>query len=182
MTNGLDAVGISGQLSSSELNPIAFPFAPSVIINMLATGHANTILRALAVPLYVTESVVREIEQGAINGRPESALLAELISNQTLRIEELTVTALEDIFEMVSGSTSRSLGNGEAATLALPRKNGFSAGIDEKKATRIATERFETLKIVTTDMFAPSPVQEALEKEALTTARLRALQRARMQI
>ena len=155
----------------------------SVIINLLATGHANTILQALAVPLYITDNVVREIEQGAVNGRPEPALLAELISNQALIVKELTGTALEDFFGMVSGHTSSSLGDGEAATLALAYRNGFSAAIDEKKATRIAAERFETLKLVTTvDILAAPSVQGALRKDALTSATLRALQRARMQV
>ena len=155
----------------------------SVIINLLATGHANTILQALAAPLYVTDYVVRAIEQGAVNGRPEPALLAELISKQVLVVKELTGTALENFFGMVSGHTSSSLGDGEAATLALADRNGFSAAIDEKKATRIAEERFEALKLVTTvDILAAPPVQGALGKDALTNATLRALQRARMQV
>ncbi|MDT3710209.1 MAG: hypothetical protein ROZ65_08745 [Pseudomonadaceae bacterium] len=155
----------------------------SVIINLLATGHANTILQALAVPLYVTDYVVREIEQGAVNDRPEPALLAELISKQVLVVEELTGTALENFFGMVSGRTSSSLGDGEAATLAIADRNGFSAAIDEKKATRIAAERFEMLKLVTTvDILAAPPVQELLGNEALRTAILRSLQRARMQV
>nr|WP_198924625.1 hypothetical protein [Pseudomonas aeruginosa] len=130
----------------------------SVIINLLATGHANTILQALAVPLYVTDNVVREIEQGAVNGRSEPALLAELISNKVLVVKELTGFSLEDFFGMVSGHTSSSLGDGEAATLALAHRNGFSAAIDEKKATRIAAERFEMLKLVTTvDILASPP-------------------------
>ncbi|BGD56279.1 TPA: hypothetical protein ACNRRD_004790 [Pseudomonas aeruginosa] len=155
----------------------------SVIINLLATGHANAILQALAVPLYVTDNVVREIEQGAVNGRPEPALLAELISNQALIVKELTGTALEDFFGMVSGHTSGSLGDGEAATLALAYRNGLSAAIDEKKATRIAAERFETLRLVTTvDILASPLVQQSLGNEALTGATLQALRRARMQV
>jgi predicted nucleic acid-binding protein len=155
----------------------------SVIINLLATGHANTILQALAVPLYVTDYVVREIEQGAVNGRPEPALLAELIANQVLTIKELTGTALEDFFGMVSGHTSSSLGDGEAATLALADRNGFSAAIDEKKAARIAKERFETLRLVTTvDILASPLVEQSLGNEALTDATLQALRRARMQV
>jgi predicted nucleic acid-binding protein len=155
----------------------------SVIINLLATGHANTILQALAVPLYVTDYVVREIEQGAVNGRPEPALLADLISKQVLVVKELTGTALENFFGMVSGRTSSSLGDGEAATLAIADRNGFSAAIDEKKATRIAEERFKALQLVTTvDILASSPVQDSLGREALSTAILQALRRARMQV
>ncbi|OLU32844.1 hypothetical protein [Pseudomonas sp. PA27(2017)] len=155
----------------------------SVIINLLATDHANTILQALAVPLYVTDYVVREIEQGAVNGRPEPALLAQLISNQVLIIKELTGTALEDFFGMVSGHTSSSLGDGEAATLALAYRNDLSAAIDEKKATRIAAERFARLKLVTTvDILAYAPVRSSLGNEVLANATLHALKRARMQV
>lgn len=155
----------------------------SVIINLLATGHASTILQILAVPLIVTDSVVREIGQGAVNGRPEPALLAELISNQVLKVNELAGTALESFFDMVSGHTSSSLGDGEAATLALAHHNGLSAAIDEKKATRIAAERFETLKLVTTvDILAHEPVRASLGNEVLANATLHALQRARMQV
>lgn len=155
----------------------------SVIINLLATGYANTILQALAVPLYVTDNVVREIEQGAVNGRPEPALLDELISSQILIVKELAGAALEDFFGMVSGHTSSSLGDGEAATLALAYRNDLSAAIDEKKATRIATERFASLKLVTTvDILAYAPVQSSLGNEVLAKATLHALKRARMQV
>lgn len=155
----------------------------SVVINLLATGHASTILQALAVPLIVTDSVVREIGRGTANDRPEPALLAELISNQVLEINELAGTALENFFDMVSGHTSNSLGDGEAATLALAYSNGFSAAIDEKKATRIAAERFEALKLVTTiDILAYEPVRESLGNEVLASATLRSLRQARMQV
>jgi predicted nucleic acid-binding protein len=155
----------------------------SVIINLLATGHANKILQALAAPLYVTDNVVREIKQGAVNGRPEPALLAGLIRNQALIVKELTGTALEDFFGIVSGPTPGSLGDGEAATLALAYRNGLSAAIDEKKATRIAAERFETLKLVTTvDILASPRVQQSLGNDALIDATLQALRRARMQV
>ncbi|MBW5451423.1 hypothetical protein GRF21_09940 [Pseudomonas aeruginosa] len=155
----------------------------SVIINLLATGYANTILRALATPLYVTDYVVREIEQGAVNGRPEPALLAELISDQVLIVEELAGAALEDFFGMVSGHTSSSLGDGEAATLALAYRNELSAAIDEKKATRVAAERFESLKLITTvDILAYAPVRSSLGNEVLAKATLLALKHARMQV
>lgn len=155
----------------------------SVIINLLATGYAGPILHALAVPLFVTDTVVYEIEQGAANGRPEPALLAALINDQVVTVKELTGSALENFFGMVSGHTSSSLGDGEAATLALAHHNGLSAAIDEKKASRIAAERFESLMLVTTvDILAYAPVRASLGNEVLANSTLHALQRARMQV
>ncbi|EOZ4878964.1 hypothetical protein ACQRQP_000044 [Pseudomonas aeruginosa] len=155
----------------------------SVIINLLATGYADSILHALAAPLFVTDNVVYEIGQGAANGRPEPALLATLISDQVVTVKELAGSALVDFFGMISGHTSNSLGDGEAATLALAHHNGISAAIDEKKATRIAAERFEALKLVTTvDILAYEPVRASLGNDVLAKAMLRALQQARMQV
>lgn len=155
----------------------------SVIINLLATGHASEILQALSVPLFVTGNVVREIEQGVANGRPETALLAGLITSNYLQLQELSGQSAAYFFSLVSGNTSDSLGDGEAATLALAHCNGWSAAIDEKKATRIAGERLGSVKLVTTvDILAHEPVRTSLGGAALAGAVVQALQVARMQV
>jgi predicted nucleic acid-binding protein len=155
----------------------------SVIINLLATTNASAILQALTATVVVTGNVVREIDQGAANSRKESKLLAELIDARVVQMKELVGPSLEHFFYMVSGRTSDSLGDGEAATLAFAYSNGFSAAIDEKKATRIAGERFEATKLVTTvDILAYGKVLALLGQEELANATLKALQVARMQV
>ena len=155
----------------------------SVIINLLATGYAAEILQALTVNIFVTGNVVREIEGGSANGRQESKFLNELIGSNLLQTKELAGLSLENFFGLVSGSTSDSLGDGEAATLAFAYCNEFSAAIDEKKATRIAGERFGVMKLVTTvDILSHEPVQTVLGRKALANATFQALQVARMQV
>ncbi|MFZ6746013.1 hypothetical protein ACO0LC_22535 [Undibacterium sp. JH2W] len=155
----------------------------SVVINLLATGQSDAILKSLNVPLLVTDSVVRELEQGATEGRQEFGLLTKAINDQILKLERLEGTALRTFFELVSGDASNSLGDGEAATLALADGYGFIAAIDEKKATRIAAERFCALKLVTTiDILAHERVQAALGDEKLAEATFDALRFARMQV
>lgn len=155
----------------------------SVIINLLATGYASAILQAVPTPIVVTDNVIREIELGTVNGRPEPKQLLELIHNQTLKTEELSGIALEHFFDLVSGSTAASLGDGEAATLALAHSNGFTAVIDEKKATQISSQRFETLRLITTvDILAYEPVRISIGDKALAVATLQALKHARMQV
>ena len=56
----------------------------SVVINLLATGRAGPILRALSIPIVVIDSVIRE--QGAVSGRPEVDLLKQMIGDQTVRV------------------------------------------------------------------------------------------------
>lgn len=155
----------------------------SVIINLLATGHADTILQALPGRPCVTENVVVEIKGGAENGRPESKKLFDLIESGNLEVVELDEQALESFIGIVSGSSSDSLGDGEAATLAFAHRNRLIAAIDERKATRVAAERFGSLKIATTvDILAHTSVRFALGPEQLPTAILNALRLARMQV
>lgn len=155
----------------------------SVIINLLATINASAILQALTATIMVTGHVVREIDQGAATGRQEPRHLAELINSRILQVEELTGRSLEHFFDLVSGHTTDTLGDGEAATLAFAYSKGFSAAIDEKKATRIAGERFHAMKLITTvDILAYDPVRRLLGPEALAHATLQALQVARMQV
>ncbi|WP_323119754.1 hypothetical protein [Burkholderia alba] len=155
----------------------------SVVINLLATGHSSSILQALGTPIVVTDNVVREIQKGSADGRPEAAQLELLILDRHLRVEKLEGPASESFFELVGGSVSDSLDDGEAATLAFAHSNGFTAAIDEKKATRIATERFASLRLVTTvDILAYASVQTRLGTQALAEAMFRALRFARMQV
>lgn len=155
----------------------------SVVINLLATGHSSAIIQALNAPLIVPDNVVREIERGAAAGRSDFDLLNRTLSEQILRTEKLDGEILKNFFDLVSGSTSDTLGDGEAATLALAHGCQFIAVIDEKKATRIAAERFGRLKVVTTvDVLAHESVRSSLGAEPLAEATFNALRRARMQV
>lgn len=155
----------------------------SVLINLLATGHSTSILKALAVPVVVTDIVMREIELGAANGRPELDLLKKMIGDQVLHVRELEGHVLATFFELVSGSASESLGDGEAATLSFAHVNGCSAAIDEKKATRLATDLFESMRLITTiDILAHDTVRTSLGDRILADATFQALRLARMQV
>src|SRR3546814_9763189 len=74
---------------------------------LLATGNASAILQALPAVPFVTGNVVREIGQGVANDRSEPALLAKLISDQVLRVEELSGPSLQHFFDMVAGQIGR---------------------------------------------------------------------------
>ncbi|SED25208.1 hypothetical protein [Bradyrhizobium erythrophlei] len=155
----------------------------SVVINLLATGHAASILRALAMPVVLTDNVLREVEFGSSNGRQDVGFLQAMIAEQVLAIRELEGQTLETFFALVSGPASESLGDGEAATLALAHAKGCSAAIDEKKATRLATERFASTRLVTTvDILAHDGVRAGLGDARLAEAAFQALRLARMQV
>jgi predicted nucleic acid-binding protein len=155
----------------------------SVVINLLATGHPASILRALPLAIVVTENVKREIELGAITGRSERQQLSRLVDDGLVRIAQLEGETLETFFDLVSGSAVESLGDGESATLAFAYRHSRSAAIDEKKATRIAAARFSSLRLATTvDILAHPDVGAALGDDKLAGAVFSALTEARMQV
>jgi predicted nucleic acid-binding protein len=155
----------------------------SVVINLLATGASAPILRALGIPVLVTDNVVQEVSRDDNNGRPKLALPDELIADGTVSVPRLEGPSLEMFAELVSGSTVETLGDGEAATLAFADAAAASAAIDERKATRIAGSRFPSLRLVTTiDILAHHAVLSELGKVALARAAFQALRIARMQV
>ncbi len=155
----------------------------SVVINLLATGVPAQILRALGIPILVTDNVVQEISGGNNSGRPEMALLGELLASESVSVSRLEGPSLELFAKLVSGSTVETLGDGEAATLALAQVARASAAIDEKKATRIAISRFRSLRLATTiDILAHRGVASELGDDGLARATFQALRISRMQV
>jgi predicted nucleic acid-binding protein len=156
---------------------------PSVVINLLATGHSAAILKALGMSAVATDNVVREIAFGSSSGRPEVEQLRAIIDDRLLLVSELEGIAMDTFFRLVSGRASESLGDGEAATIAFAHAKGCSAAIDEKKATRLAADRFDSVRLVTTiDILSHGTIQASLGDARLADATFNALQLARMQV
>ncbi|WP_321794833.1 hypothetical protein [Caballeronia sp. J97] len=155
----------------------------SVVINLLATGRASQILQSLEIPTLITENVEQELRNGSLSERPEMDELLALLDSETLRVATLDGQASAVFFDLVGGTVAESLDDGEAATLAFALHHNLSAAIDEKKATRIATERYPSLRLITTvDIFAFGPVKKHLSDDDLKNAIFRALSLARMQV
>lgn len=155
----------------------------SVVINVLATGHASSILGALAIPIIVTENVVQELDRGQSSGYAHGKQLGALIADSVVRVEGLDDSELELFMDLVSGRTERTLGDGEAATLSMSHSRGTLAAVDEKRATQIARSRFARVPLVTTvDILAHPAVRTLLGRDTLSEATFLALTEARMQV
>ena len=155
----------------------------SVMINILETGHSLNILSALQRRIYVPEPVIREIENGARADRQQVAILVELLGAQVVHPAPFSGKALELFGELVSGATESSLGDGEAATIALSVEGQWSAVIDEKKAHKVCSLRFPELRLATTvDLLCHDSVRTRLGSNLLAQSVLDALSNARMQV
>ncbi|TLN07441.1 hypothetical protein FDZ74_12640 [bacterium] len=153
----------------------------SVWINLIATERAQIILRAIPVPLYITDVALAELERGRSRGRQAADELKKLLD---IGLTKVVMLAAEDeavFVSLVNGATAETLDDGEAATLACAHRLCACALIDERKATQIAARRFQTLEVLSTvDLLLSLEVRSACGPDlggvlfrALTGARMR---------
>jgi predicted nucleic acid-binding protein len=155
----------------------------SVIINLNATGLASEVLRTLNVVLLASTVVRGELIVDRNNGRHDGGLAADLVASGQLEFREFDEQG-EDLFEaLVTGSAEATLDDGEAATLALAMSAGLPAAIDERKANRIAAERFPEMRLLSTaELLSSEILISSLGVEAVATAVFTALRDARMAV
>jgi predicted nucleic acid-binding protein len=152
----------------------------SVIINVIGSGSSEQIFAALPVPPLVSSYAVQEIVGG---GREEASIITALLDRNALIRADLAPSANAVFASLVSGSTPETLGDGEAATIAIAKDVGGVAMIDEKQGWRIAGGRFPSLQLATTiDLFALPTIIASLGPSDLSQAVLNALMKARMQV
>ena len=163
--------------------PRRFAADTSTVINLIATGRAEEILRAFPYKIIITDIVAREVEDGRKKGHEQADLLRKLINAQLIRVEKLT-QANESVFErLVVGSAFSTLDDGEAATIAYAAEHSIGVLVDERKARRICQEQFKGLQLqCSVDVFQDATVKSALGAQALSDAVLSALQGARMRV
>lgn len=155
----------------------------SVVINLNATGHALDIIRSFSGSLVVTENAFTELASGAPNGHSDDKKLMKLVDADAVRLVQLGESGRLVYASLVEGSTSRTLDDGEAATIGYAQETGGVAMIDEKKARVICANEFPDLTVVSTiDLLTHEAVRSALGKEGQIRAILNALHKARMRV
>lgn len=169
-------------ISSSDPSP-GLAADASAVINLIASGQPEQILRSLPHQVLVAREVAEEIEGGRQNGHGNAEALERLIAAGHLTIVELSEQGAA-IFEVLTvGDGPSTLDDGEAATIAWAATTGNVAVIDEKKATRICEQEYPSLRLWSTvDLFAHSHVTEAVGPKMLANAVFSALTVGRMRV
>ena len=168
----------------SCLDDLATPIVAdaSVVINLIASGFAATILGALAVPLRVPSEVKTEIERGRSSGRNDADELTGLVAAGKVTIVELGAEGMRCFSTLVAGPAKDTLDDGEAATIAYAMESDATVLIDEKKATRICTERFSHLTVGSTVDLVGCPAVQAELDQDLADAIFKMLSVGRMRV
>lgn len=165
------------------LSDLLAPFVAdsSVIINLIATGCAPAIVRALPNPFVVVNVIPTELDTGRQRGRRDSDGLNELVKAGLVEIAGLGDVGTQHFSSLVVGPAVETLDDGEAATIAYAVEQSGTAFIDERKATRICADRYPRLRVrCTVDILFHPDVQFHLGLETLAVAMFNALQGGRM--
>jgi len=153
----------------------------SAAINLIATGSAPDILRALPVKLVAVDTVPGELELGRVRGRADADRFQELVAAGFLEVVQLGDTGAQYFERLVVGVAAETLDDGEAATIAYALEQNGTALIDERKATRLCGSRFPGLRLCSTvDILLHLEVIRQLGAETLAGAVFNALIHARM--
>lgn len=155
----------------------------SVWINLVATGCAGRVLQSLAWPLVITDVAFGELDRGRSKGRQAAAEVMALIRMDLAQVIPLEAADEPLYLSLVSGAASETLDDGEASTLACALRMKACALIDERKATRLAAQRFAHLDVrSTTDLLLAPEVRGAFADSELGDALFCALTGARMHV
>ena len=153
----------------------------SVLINLLATPFADRVIASVGSEWVYTELVHRELIVPAAYGASNEAGLEQLLERGLVRIVQMSRNTENLAISLMSGSTTESLGGGEATTIAYAGSCvDAEAIIDDRKACRLGLERFPRLRVSTTMSILREPAVEAcLGRELLAAGVEAALRDAR---
>jgi predicted nucleic acid-binding protein len=122
----------------------------SVLINLNATGHFETIVRASVCTFQVTQNAFDELKRGSRNGHADASAVEALTQIGLITVVALINTAEPVYRSLIEGPASETLDDGEAATIAQAHAISGVALIDEKKASRLCVGRFPDLTLRST--------------------------------
>jgi len=155
----------------------------SVIINLNATGRASDIVRAFGVTLCASTVVRDELQIDRFNGRDDGRLARALVYERLLEFVPFDDDGEFIFASLVTGSADQTLDDGEAATLALGATHGRTVVIDERKALRIAADRFAAMQVIATaDILCSDLVLAAFGRQQVADLVFNGLTGARMGI
>lgn len=109
----------------------AFVLDTSVLINLHACRHGQRILAAIPNRIVVPHIVVGELDHETSRRNGEHGFLRDLAATGQISVVDLTDEEFELFFELTS--TSPSLDDGEAATIAVAQARNYLPIIDERR-------------------------------------------------
>ena len=155
----------------------------SAVINLVSSGFATEIITSVTNEFVVPENVLSELNSGREKGHSHATQLEILIKKSIISILGIEGEVQSDLERLIIGPLRKTIGDGEAATIATAVEQDGCAIIDDRKARRICNQRFPALKFCgTIDIFRHPSVRNMLGDVTLADAVFSSLIEARMDV
>ena len=155
----------------------------SVIFNLLGCGIGAELLAALPGRALIADRVERELLYHPVKGLEIDASIRRWKSQHLLKTIAMGDSTLSRYFELVGQSPPEHLDDGEAASIAVAEDRNVGVVLDERRARRIVSERFTTLKLQSTaGLFRLAANTGALDRDTLAMALHQALVTSKMRV
>lgn len=126
----------------------------SVIINLNSSGFVEKILSDINCKIVIPEIAANELIGGAKIGKTDHLILDALISKKLVTKMTLEEDAESVFISLVAGEGSKTIDDGEAATIAIAHQINGCVVLDDKKAEKLCKIICPNLKIFSTvDLF-----------------------------
>jgi hypothetical protein len=154
----------------------------SVVLNILGSGRAETILGALGGRRIVVTVTSREIIRHPLDPKATGNPLEALVAAGLVERAPLPDLALTRFLELTGAASPDDLDDGEAAALAAGEALNLPVALDETKGRRVARERLPGVPLLSSGaVFSDGAVCAALGAD-LADAVFSALVHARMRV
>lgn len=164
---------------ADDLTPLVLD--TSVLINLHACSHGVRILTAIPNEIAIPDIVVRELGHETSRANGEHQFVQDLLARNVVRSVPLDEAGWRVFGKLTTDSPS--LGDGEAATIALAATSGFRPVIDDgkgrKSAETLVTDRTAAWSL---DLLVHPEVQARLPDGGYVEAVYLALREGRMRI
>lgn len=120
-----------------------------VLINLLASGEADAILRSLGVDCHVCTAVGREsmyLRSDGLQGHREAIDLSPLFASEILHLCDFQGQVEEELYVGYAAD----LDDGEAMSLAISQSRGYCLATDDRKTRKLVRETGINILLLTT--------------------------------
>ena len=170
---------------SIELGNTPLVLDASVVINFLATGIPEQLLRTIGASIIVADEAAGEVRRHPISHEDAGPIIAEWVASGLIQRVELNSQARVIFHDLVADDLAGGLDDGEAATIAVAVTYNSAAVtvIDEKKAGRIFAEKWPERQLIdTVTLLMQREIRGSLPEDQFGNSIFSALKHARMRV
>ncbi len=155
----------------------------SVLINLMAIGTIQAVLRNLNRSVVITNQAYMEVRRDSLANRVASEVIQPLEKQRLLIRRDVGAGQAQNIFNYLTNELPVVLGEGEAATIGMCQSLSLTAVIDDLEGRKMSQEYWNIPKVIgTMDLLGDDKMRSKFKHSEYQKLILNAAQYGRMYI